>query len=84
MPNDALEEEIQADYENGIITLLIPKKELEEIEEGIIPDPNAPVDPATGAPMDPGTSEMDLGQPVMEPDVEAQAKTVEVPKGGEI
>jgi hypothetical protein len=55
-----------------------------EIEEGIIPDPNAPVDPATGAPMDPGAAGMDLGQPVMEPDVEAQAKTVEVPKGGEI
>ena len=36
LPNDALEEEIQADYENGIITLLIPKKETEEIEEGII------------------------------------------------
>jgi hypothetical protein len=55
-----------------------------EIEEGIIPDPNAPIDPATGAPMDPGAAEMDLGQPVMEPDVQAQAKTVEVPKGGEI
>lgn len=55
-----------------------------EIEEGIIPDPNAPVDPATGMPMDPGAAQMDLGQPVMEPDAEADAKTVELPKGGEI
>jgi hypothetical protein len=25
-----------------------------EIKEGIIPDPNAPVDPATGMPLEPG------------------------------
>jgi hypothetical protein len=55
-----------------------------EIEEGIIPDPNAPVDPATGMPMDPGATQMNLGQPVMEPDMEAQSKAVELPKGGEI
>ena len=39
-----------------------------------------PVDPATGQPMD-------LGQPVMEPDLEAQAQSTEapeLPKGGEI
>ena len=61
-----------------------------EIEEGLIPDPNAPVDPMTGMPMD-QTSQMDLGQPVMEPDLGAQekateinAKAVEMPKGGEI
>jgi hypothetical protein len=70
----------QTDQEIVEQDMLIDK----EIEEGIIPDPNAPIDPATGAPMDPGTAGMDLGQPVMEPDVEAQAKTVEVPKGGEI
>jgi hypothetical protein len=39
-----------------------------EIEEGIIPDPNQPIDPATGMPTDPA-SQMDLGQPVMEPDL---------------
>ena len=52
-----------------------------EIKDGIIPDPMAqPVDPATGEPMD-------LGQPVMEPDLEAQAQSTEapeLPKGGEI
>jgi hypothetical protein len=70
----------QTDQEIVEQDMLIEK----EIEEGIIPDPNAPVDPMTGAPMEPGTSEMDLGQPVMEPDAEADAKTVELPKGGEI
>jgi len=61
-----------------------------EIEEGIIPDPNAPVDPMTGMPLD-QTAQMDLGQPVMEPDLRSQeksteinAKAVEMPKGGEI
>lgn len=55
-----------------------------EIESGVIPDPNAPIDPATGAPMDPGTSQMDLGQPVMEPNLDSESKVVEPPKGGEI
>ena len=61
-----------------------------EIEDGIIPDPNVPVDPATGMPLD-QTSQMDLGQPVMEPDLTSQARATEVnakaaemPKGGEI
>jgi hypothetical protein len=61
-----------------------------EIEDGIIPDPSIPVDPATGMPMDPN-AQMDLGQPVMEPDLrsdekttEINAKAVEMPKGGEI
>jgi hypothetical protein len=61
-----------------------------EIEDGIIPDPSIPVDPATGMPMDPN-AQMDLGQPVMEPDLRADEKTteinakpVEMPKGGEI
>ena len=61
-----------------------------EIENGIIPDPNQPIDPATGMPMDP-TSQMDLGQPVMEPDlkgdeqiVSPRQKAMEMPKGGEI
>ena len=57
-----------------------------EIEKGIIPDPNAPVDPETGMPLD-QASGMDLGSPVMEPDLDSTAKTVdapELPKGGEI
>jgi hypothetical protein len=61
-----------------------------EIKDGIIPDPSQPVDPQTGLPLD-QTAQMDLGQPVMEPDLEAQGKTteasgkqVEMPKGGEI
>ena len=69
-----------------------------EIKDGIIPDPNIPIDPNTGMPMQPGMDGgmqsqpgMDLGQPVMEPDLQSQAnatqvnvKPVEMPKGGEI
>jgi hypothetical protein len=61
-----------------------------EIENGIIPDPNQPIDPATGMPVD-QASQMDLGQPVMEPDlkgdeqiVSPRQKAMEIPKGGEI
>jgi len=61
-----------------------------EIDDGVIPDPNAPIDPATGQPMEPG---MDLGQPVVEPDLESQGNAtvadgksaeMKTPKGGEI
>ncbi len=62
-----------------------------EIEAGIIPDPNAPVDPMTGMPLGPETAQMDLGQPVMEPNIDAQGaatqasgRIAEMPKGGEI
>jgi Bacteriophage T4-like portal protein (Gp20) len=62
----------------------------QEIEKGVIPDPNQPIDPATGLPLD-QTAQMDLGQPVNEPDITSQAKDVvasgkqvEMPKGGEI
>ena len=60
-----------------------------EIKEGIIPDPSIPVDPATGMPMDAGSGSagMNLGAPVMEPDLESQGKATEapgIPKGGEI
>jgi hypothetical protein len=55
-----------------------------EIESGIIPDPNAPVEPGMeGQP----NSQMDLGAPVMEPDLEGEVKSIEtpsIPKGGEI
>ena len=40
----------------------------QEIKDGIIPDPNAPIDPATGMPIDPAPTE----------------KKIEPPKGGEI
>ena len=66
-----------------------------EIKDGIIPDPNVPVDPMTGMPMQPGMDQgqgapgMDLGKPVMEPDINAStiepsSKVAEMPKGGEI
>jgi len=71
-----------------------------EIEEGIIPDPSIPVDPATGMPIDPNAPMGDLGAPVMEPNTdgvkgggstEADGKAVEMdtsitkmPKGGQI
>ena len=62
-----------------------------EIKDGIIPDPNAPVDPQTGMPLGPESVGMDLGQPVMEPNLDAQGaateadgKIAEMPKGGEI
>jgi hypothetical protein len=61
-----------------------------EIKDGIIPDPNAPVDPMTGMPLDQNT-QMNLGQPVMEPNLDAQGaateadgRVAEIPKGGEI
>jgi hypothetical protein len=59
-----------------------------EIKSGVIPDPSIPVDPATGLPLD-QTSQMNLGQPVMEPEIDASAtqvnaKAIEMPKGGEI
>jgi len=72
----------------------------QEIEDGIIPDPNAPIDPMTGMPIDPNSpaAGMDLGKPVMEPNIDAQGaatvadgkavemntKAVKLPKGGEI
>jgi len=65
-----------------------------EIKNGVIADPSAmAMDPATGMPMEPGQQPagMDLGQPVMEPNLDAQGasteadgKAVEMPKGGEI
>ena len=52
-----------------------------EIESGIIPDPTQmQIDPATEQPI--GAGGMDLGQPVMEPEI--NASSVEPPSGGEI
>ena len=57
-------------------------KEIEkEIKDGSLMDPNAMVDPNTGAPIDPN---MDLGQPITEPDLESQGSATEAPEGGEI
>ena len=54
-----------------------------EIKDGVIPDPNAPVDPETGQPLD--AASMDLGQPQMEPEIDGSAtEAPEMPKGGEI
>ena len=61
-----------------------------EIEKGVIPDPNAPIEEVPGQLPDAlagGASTMNLGKPVMEPDLEAQGKATqapEMPKGGEI
>ena len=55
-----------------------------EIKDGILPDPNAPIDPATGLPMDQSAGAMDLGAPVTEPDLEKSGKATEAPEGGEI
>ena len=55
-----------------------------EIAAGIIPDPNAPIDPETGAPLD-STASMDLGKPQMEPEADGSAaEAPELPNGGEI
>ena len=54
-----------------------------EIKDGVIPDP-ATIDPATGQPLD-SAAGMDLGAPVMEPEVDGSAtEAPELPKGGEI
>ena len=62
-----------------------------EIKDGIIPDPNMTIDPTTGMPLGPESAGMDLGQPVMEPDLRSDekmtqidTKAIEMPKGGEI
>ena len=55
----------------------------QEIAKGIIPDPNAPVDPATGQPI-PQTNGV-LGKNTLEPEVEEEKfETPETPSGGEI
>jgi hypothetical protein len=62
-----------------------------EIKDGVIPDPSIAIDPTTGMPLGPETAQMDLGRPVMEPNLNAQgaatevdARVAEIPKGGEI
>ena len=73
-----------------------------EIEDGIIADPNMPVDPNSGMPVDQiadpmqnPNSEMSMGKPVTEPDLDSssnkatdagssKATDIRMPKGGEI
>ena len=56
-----------------------------EIAAGVIPDPaEMMVDPATGQPAE-NEASMNLGKPVMEPEVDGSAtEAPELPKGGEI
>jgi hypothetical protein len=62
-----------------------------EIKNGVIPDPNAPIDPETGEPMDTSMDSENLGEPIVEPDLESDSsttkvntKSIDLPKGGEI
>ena len=56
-----------------------------EIEDGIVPDPMAPVDPETGQPMGEMRAGGDPNAPMMEPDLEGETLVKkEMPKGGEI
>jgi len=55
----------------------------QEIAKGVIPDPNAPIDPATGQPI-PQTNGV-LGKNTLEPEVEEEkSEAPETPSGGEI
>ena len=56
----------------------IDKQIEKEIKDGVIADPNAPVDPATGMPLDTSA----LGSTPQTPEV--NTKSVEMPEGGEI
>ena len=56
-----------------------------EIEDGIVPDPMAPIDPETGQPMGEMPAGGDPNAPMMEPDLEGETLgKKELPKGGEI
>ena len=57
-----------------------------EIKAGIIPDPaEMQIDPQTGQPIPGEVGGNDLGQPVMEPELDGSAtEAPELPKGGEI
>jgi len=70
----------------------IDKQIDDEIEKGILPDPNPPapeelpVDPVAAPPADP-TAPVDLGKPITEPNLESQGgatEAPELPKGGKI
>ena len=76
---------VEAGHVHQVIVLALEQDKLikKEIEAGIIPDP-ATIDPETGQPLD-SAAGMDLGQPQMEPEIDASAaEPIEMPKGGEI
>ena len=54
-----------------------------EIEDGIIPDPNMPVDPATGMPADQALAGYDMMGTVPE-GMPEEGAPMNMPKGGEI
>jgi len=54
-----------------------------EIKEGIIPDPNAPIDPETGAPIEGDNIQGEMGQVPADSEINP-ASMPEIPKGGEI
>jgi len=56
----------------------------QEIEDGIIPDPNMPVDPATGMPADQALAGYDMMGTVPEGMPEEEGAPMNMPKGGEI
>ena len=55
-----------------------------EIEEGILPDPAAMMDPETGMPLDPLAGQSMMGAPINGQEVNGSATEVKMPKGGEI
>ena len=55
-----------------------------EIEEGILPDPTAMMDPETGMPLDPLAGQSMMGAPINGQEVNGSATEVKMPKGGEI
>jgi len=58
-----------------------------EIADGTIPDPNQPIDPVTGQPMQDASASGDLGAPVNEPEVDessVEPPEIKIPKSAEI
>ena len=55
-----------------------------EIAAGIIPDPNTPVDPATGQPLETGAIDQPPQMPSSPKTPEASGDEIETPTGGEI
>jgi len=55
-----------------------------EIEDGVLPDPAAMMDPETGMPLDPLAGQSMMGAPINGQEVNGSATEVKMPKGGEI
>jgi len=56
----------------------------QEIEDGVLPDPAAMMDPETGMPLDPLAGQSMMGAPINGQEVNGSATEVKMPKGGEI